>query len=133
MMEQAMAEISSEDFLRALGLAFKEVRTEKGLTQKELAEAAGKTQSAVTKIEAKPARDMAIRVLYEMCVAGELSLTEIVKRAEKKSGSFLEQSGKDKDANPDWRKIEQVVQAQSHERQCEMAKIVWGIIRLPIK
>ena len=72
-----------ETLLRRMGENLARVRMARGLTQRELAEAMGKNQGIVAKVEKYPARDMTFRCIYEVCRALPVSMGDVVTQSEK--------------------------------------------------
>jgi len=66
-----------EDFLKGLGQALRNARVSKGMTQAELGEKSGRTQSAIGKIERGPMPGVPLNVLYEVAEAVPISLAEL--------------------------------------------------------
>lgn len=64
-------------FLQGLGSALRDARTSKGMTQAELGEKSGRTQSAIGKIERGPVSGIPLNVLFEVAEALPVSLTEL--------------------------------------------------------
>ena len=73
-----------ERISRHLKQLLREVRTEKGLTQVELAERLNEPQSFVSKYESGERR-LDVLELREVCAALKISLTEFVGRLERES------------------------------------------------
>ena len=70
-----------ENFLQGLGQALRDARISKGMTQAELGEKSGRTQSAIGKIERGPLPGIPLNVLFEVTEAIPLSLTELFIKA----------------------------------------------------
>jgi|TARA_B100001964_G_C14079317_1_gene529496 transcriptional regulator with XRE-family HTH domain len=70
-----------EIFLQGLGQALRDARISKGMTQAELGEKSGRTQSAIGKIERGPLPGIPLNVLFEVTEAIPLSLTELFIKA----------------------------------------------------
>lgn len=121
-----MPEVASEEFIRAVGLSMKEARKRRGLTQDQLARSAGKIQNAVAKIESNPAKDIALRMLFEVCQGGGLSLSGIIAEAERKVGKYVDsqEQSMTTDDHEDWLEVVQMIGTKPKIQQKKIAQLV---------
>lgn len=127
-----MATSEYEKFLAELGLAFKRVRKEKGLTQSELGEEAKKPQSTIGRIEVANISDIHLRVVYEIAGALGLRLSDLIIEAENKVA--LGDLPKPSKENRGWEALKKQVDLYSDEDKKWIAGLMeYVLARVDVK
>ena len=121
-----MATSEYEKFLAELGLAFKRIRKEKGLTQSELGDEAGKPQSTIGRIEVANISDIHLRIVYEIAGALDVRLSDLVIEAENKLA--LGALPKPSKENRGWEAIKKQVDLFSNEDKKWLAGLIEYIL-----
>lgn len=127
-----MIKISSEDFMKAVGLAFRRARIKKGLTQATVGENANKPKNIASKIEKSPPKDLALRVLFELCSKNGMSLGGIISEVEEDLGVKKGQSLEASNLNiaEEWETIEKNVRKLPLQEQVQISNIIWEVLKL---
>lgn len=124
-----------ESLLKRVGENIARVRMSKGLSQRQVALAIGKSQSLIAKVEKYPSRDTSFRCLYEVCRGLPVSMGDMVREAEKE----LELHKLSREPTKISERMEVLTQRLNslpEEEQVWMAEMIEGLLkrtRLPEK
>ncbi|MFK7822561.1 MAG: helix-turn-helix domain-containing protein [Oligoflexales bacterium] len=124
-----------ESLLKRVGENIARVRMARGLTQRDLAQAMGKNQGIVAKVEKYPSRDITFRCLYEVCRALPVSMGDMVREAEKEL-ELHELSREPSDISKRMDALTGRLNSLPEEEQVWVADMIEGLLkrtRLPAK
>lgn len=124
-----------EALLKRIGENLARVRMARNMTQRELAEAIGKNQGIISKVEKYPARDITFRCIYEVCRALPVSMGDVVTEAEREL-ELYKISRAPSAISKRMKTITQKLNSLSEEEQVWMADIIESLFkrtRLPQK
>ena len=117
-----------EALLKRVGENIARVRMARGLTQRQLADAIGKNQGIVAKVEKYPSRDITFRCLYEVCRGLPVSMGDMVREAEKEL-ELHGMSRKPSDVSTRMQTLTERLNSLPEEEQVWMSEMIEGLLK----
>ena len=124
--------MTSEEFERlyqGLGPTLKRLRSEKGMTQVELAKLNNKSQSMIARMESTNAYDVTLRTLHEFVEPLGISLSELFAEVEGKSISKI--SKVHSSHAKKWESISNRIQSMNDDTRLWTLKLIENILDRP--